>query len=104
MIIERLTGQTLEDYFQQNILQPLGMDGISFYPSSEAIKNLAYMHRRSKTGELTQTDHLYRQPLVASMAGQLDQIYCAGGHGCFGKPSEFRSKKVSILLRDIANR
>lgn len=97
VIIERASGQSLEDYFQKNILTPLNMAGISFYPSKDAISKLACMHRRLRSGKLEQTDHLYRKPLLAVLSGQTEGLYCAGGHGCFGRPAEFSSTAIPIL-------
>lgn len=94
VIIERASGQSLEEYFQENILMPLGMREISFHPSKDAISKLAYMHRRLRGGKLEQTDHLYRKPLLAVLSGQTKGLYCAGGHGCFGRPAEFSSMSI----------
>lgn len=83
VIIERTSGVSLETYFKTKIFEPLGMKSVTFHPSAEAKTNLAFMHRRLADGKLQHTDHLYRRPLVE------ENIRCAGGHGCFGKPAEF---------------
>ncbi|KAH6892603.1 beta-lactamase/transpeptidase-like protein [Thelonectria olida] len=96
VIIERVSGKSLDDYFKTNIFQPLGMNSVTFYPSNESKTNLAYMHRRSLDDKLTATDHFYRRPLLAQ-EGQ--KVPCVGGHGCFGKPTEF-TRLISLLLND----
>ncbi|KAF5005122.1 hypothetical protein FDECE_8442 [Fusarium decemcellulare] len=97
VIIERVTGRTLDEYFKKEIFQPLGMNSVTFHPSEEAKSNLAYMHRRVADETLSHTDHLYRRPLLAHEEGE--KIPCAAGHGCYGKPTEF-ARLISLLLND----
>ncbi|KAH7121538.1 beta-lactamase/transpeptidase-like protein [Dactylonectria macrodidyma] len=94
LIIERFSGKSLDEYFKEKIFQPLGMQSVTFHPSEEAKSHLAYMNRRSADGKLKHTDHLYREPLLARGG---EKIPCAGGHGCFGKPTEF-TRLISMLL------
>lgn len=89
VIIERTYNKSLEEVFKEKIFQPLGMDHVTFHPSQEDKRNLAYMHRRSPGGKLSTTDHFYRRPLVAQDG---EKVPCAGGHGCFGRPTEFGRK------------
>ncbi|KAL4884561.1 beta-lactamase family protein [Aspergillus karnatakaensis] len=98
LIIERVAGLALEEYFSRNILTPLGME-VSFYPL-KLVKgsNLAYLHRRADDGSLMHIDHLYQTPLTWKVeVGK--QMFCAGGHGCFGKPTHFL-RLISVLLND----
>lgn len=90
VMIERVSGKSLDEYFKTNIFQPLGMNSVTFHPSEEAKANMAYMHRRSADEKLATTDHFYRRPLLAY--GEGNKAPCAGGHGCFGKPAEFGSE------------
>ncbi|KAH7108798.1 beta-lactamase family protein [Dactylonectria estremocensis] len=98
IVIERITNLSLEDYFQKNIFKLLDMS-VSFYPPMQAKKNMAYMHERLPSGLLKHTDHLYRRPLTWKQTGQEKDMFCAGGHGCFGKPVEFL-KLIGLLLND----
>ncbi|KAL6400073.1 beta-lactamase [Ilyonectria robusta] len=91
VIIERFSGKSLEKYFREKIFEPLGMHSVTFHPSEEAKANLAYMNRRASDGKLTHTDHLYQEPLFTR--GDV-KVPCAGGHGCFGKPTEFTSESI----------
>ncbi|ETS77692.1 hypothetical protein PFICI_09754 [Pestalotiopsis fici W106-1] len=97
ILIERVTGISLELYFRENIFQPLGIESITFHPSEEHVTNLAYMHRRNKDGSLAHADHIYSEPLRAATSPSRDNVFCAGGHGCFGKPSDF-AKIIAMLL------
>ncbi|KAJ2989394.1 hypothetical protein NUW58_g3488 [Xylaria curta] len=99
VLIERVSGLTLENYFQMNVFQPLGIDNISFFPSEESKSKLVYMHQRAADGSISQIDHLYRKPLMLPAEQGKEQLFCAGGHGCFGKPDDFR-KLIAVLLND----
>ncbi|KAL2797946.1 beta-lactamase family protein [Aspergillus keveii] len=97
IIIERITGMELEEYFSQYILKPLEMD-VSFYPS-RLEGDLAYMHQRLNGRELVHADHLYRAPLTWKASEGGGRLFCAGGHGCFGKPTHFL-RLISALLNN----
>lgn len=90
VLVERISSQSLEAYFQQHILGPVGIKSISFFPSAETKSRLAYMHQRAPDGTLKIRDHLYRYPLTVK-EGQDEERFCMGGAGCFGSPVEFTS-------------
>lgn len=87
VLVERASGLSLEDYFQTNILRPLGIRNISFLPDAEQLSRLSYMHQRAPDGSLQITDTLVRYPLVASKEG--NDPFFMGGCGCFGSPIEY---------------
>lgn len=99
IVIERITKVTLEEYFQQNIFQPLSMEA-SFFPAKLAKNKFAYMHQRLNKKELIHADHIYRQPLIWDET-EKEEMFCAGGHGCFAKPLHFLSKMSSSRLPGI---
>lgn len=49
-IVVKLTGQSLENYFQTNILRPLRMTDTSFYLPEEKMARLVTTHRRTDKG------------------------------------------------------
>jgi CubicO group peptidase (beta-lactamase class C family) len=53
-ILKKLTGQSLEDYFKDNIFHPLQMPDTSFYLPDEKLTRLATTHQREAAG-LTET-------------------------------------------------
>lgn len=94
IIVERATGVSLETYFQENIFGPLNITSITFQPSEESKSQLAHMHQRDVDGGFYEIDHIYRKPLVVKTQEEKDNLFCAGGHGCFGKPAEFSRKSL----------
>lgn len=87
VLIERVTGMCLEEYFQAFIFRPLEIESISFFPNEESKALLAYMHFRASDGSLEIIDHIYRYPLLPLKSNE--NRFCMGGAGCFGKPIEY---------------
>jgi CubicO group peptidase (beta-lactamase class C family) len=101
IILERVTGQNLGDYFAEHIFAPLGIpsDGASMFPTQDAQKNLARMHQRDTEGRLRERDHLYHGPLKQSTKEQQDKFFQSGGAGLWAKPREY-IKILALLLND----
>ncbi|PCG90876.1 Beta-lactamase-related [Penicillium occitanis (nom. inval.)] len=95
VLIERVTGLSLEEYFQKHIFEPLGIKDISFFPGPDMKRRLAYMHRRDDKGSLGVTDHLYRFALMDSKGPE--ESFCSGGAGCFGTVGDYCSPSPSCL-------
>ncbi|KAL8641230.1 MAG: hypothetical protein Q9228_001947 [Teloschistes exilis] len=87
-VVERISGMSLNDYFQKNIFQPLGIENISFFPSAEMKTNLAHMHQRDANGKLRERDHLLRRPLIVDGEDRA-KTYNSAGAGCFSRPAEY---------------
>jgi methyl acetate hydrolase len=51
-LVEKISGLTLEQYFQRNILQPLGMKSTSFLVAPENFDRLVSTYRRQPDGKL----------------------------------------------------
>lgn len=47
VMIERISGMDLEDYFQKYIFEPAGIEHLSFYLNDAMQETLAGMHMRS---------------------------------------------------------
>ncbi|KAL8703032.1 MAG: hypothetical protein Q9201_003808 [Fulgogasparrea decipioides] len=95
-IVERISGMSLNDYFQKNIFQPLGINNINFFPSAEMKKNLAHMHHRDVNGKIIERDHLLRRPLIVD-GDDIARTYNSAGGGCFARPAEY-CKILSTFL------
>lgn len=96
-LVERVSGMSLERYFQSFILKPLDINNITFFPTAEMKTALAYMHQRSEEGRLRVIDHLYRYPLLPCEPGEEENRFCMGGAGCFGKPVEYCRKATNSM-------
>jgi CubicO group peptidase (beta-lactamase class C family) len=101
IILERVTGQTLGDYFAQHIFQPLDIpsSGASMFPTQEAQKNLAHMHQRDGSGKLSERKHLYSASLSQSTKQAQDKFFQSGGAGLWAKPKDY-IKILGMLLND----
>lgn len=96
LMVERVSGLSLNDYFQKNIFAPLNLKNISMFPTQSMKENLAGMHFRDSSGNLIERDHLQRTPLVAS-EGEVKDIFNSAGAGCFAKPSEYCRKPTPFI-------
>jgi CubicO group peptidase (beta-lactamase class C family) len=77
-IIERVSGQTLEEYFQQHIFRPLGMSETTYFPAA------AMQSRLVKTAT-RQPDGTYKEELFAVPAA----IEPHGGGGLFSTAADY---------------
>ncbi|MCJ1445184.1 MAG: hypothetical protein MMC23_005689 [Stictis urceolatum] len=98
VVIERVSGLKLNDYFQQRIFNPLDITDISMFPRTDMIRRLASMHQRDIDGKLRTRDHIHRRPLVAD-ASEQHLIFNSAGAGCFAEPTEY-CKILAALLND----
>ncbi|KAH0545375.1 hypothetical protein FGG08_000516 [Glutinoglossum americanum] len=57
IFIERVSKLKLDTYFKRNILEPLGLNDISFYLSTEMRRNLVGLHARGPTGDISPIPH-----------------------------------------------
>jgi len=97
VLVERVSGLSLDDYFQKYIFLPLGIKNISMFPSTEMKAKLAHMHSRDSSGNITTREHLQRRPLYANLDKK--DIFNSAGAGCFAQPSEY-AKIIATLLND----
>ncbi|KAF2275954.1 beta-lactamase/transpeptidase-like protein [Westerdykella ornata] len=91
IVLERATGQKLNDYFQEHIFKPLGIHNVTMFPTQEMRGNLAYMHQRDPTGVLHERDHLYRRAFNTTSKEEQQRFLHSGGAGLFAKPKEYIS-------------
>jgi CubicO group peptidase (beta-lactamase class C family) len=100
IILERITGQRLGDYFAEHIFAPLGVDtkGATMFPPSSAQSNLASIHQRNpESGELRVRDHFYGYSLKQDTPEKQDAYFQSGGAGLFAKPKEYVKILAAIL-------
>ncbi|KAM9882572.1 beta-lactamase [Verticillium dahliae] len=99
--LERRTGDTLNNYLQRHVFQPLGLNNISMFPNEDMRAKLAHMHARDPDGTLRPRDHLLRRPLVVDLDNEKEiaSVFNSGGAGLFAKPQEY-TKVLAVLLNN----
>lgn len=103
IILERVTGTKLNDYFQTHIFKPLGISHTTMFPTSEMASNLAYMHQRDPaTGACDERDHIYRRAFRQTTKEEQETFFHSGGAGLFARPKEY-VKVLGMLLNDGAS-
>ncbi|KAK7040497.1 beta-lactamase/transpeptidase-like protein [Favolaschia claudopus] len=68
-IVERLSGKSLEQYHQDHIFSPLGMESLSFYLTPEMKERLLPLAHRTKSGELEPWTGVLNIDLTAALGG-----------------------------------
>lgn len=102
IVLERATGVRLNDWIQNNVMEPLGLKAVNMFPTAEMKSHLAFMHQRwpgdlSKKSE--ERDHIYREPILAETREDRERLFHSGGAGCFAKPAEY-VQILAALLND----
>jgi len=94
-VVEKLTGQTLEEYMNDNIWNPLGIKSISFWPNRnpEMKARLAGMTARNP-----QDSKLV--PYTSPLFGDAESGDCFGGHGAYADLQDYLKILHSILADD----
>ncbi|KAL1390774.1 beta-lactamase/transpeptidase-like protein [Phyllosticta capitalensis] len=99
LVVERISGLSLNDYFHKNVFEPLGLRNVSMFPTEDMKKNMANMQQKLPGGNLLQINHLLRRSLTARTAEERSRIFNSGGAGCFAKPFEY-CQILATLLND----
>ncbi|KAJ5938183.1 hypothetical protein N7454_004525 [Penicillium verhagenii] len=99
VIIERVTKQSLNEYFHKHIFEPLGLTRISMVPTPEMKDNLAYMHQRDMQDKIWPRDHPLRRALQLETKSEVESYFNSGGAGCFSTPEEY-CQILAVLLND----
>lgn len=88
-VVEAVSGQTLEAYFQQEILQPLGMKDTTFIFPENKYDRLVSVYRRDESGLLKESPRkMPKAPTTFS-----------GGGGLYSTPEDY-VRFMQMFLRD----
>ena len=88
-MVEQVTGQRLDDYFEEHILGPLGMDSTGFALSDDMRARRAVLHRRLADGSLA----------VADRAPSPESEHPSGGGGLYSTVEDYCRFLQMILGR-----
>jgi methyl acetate hydrolase len=91
--IERVSGHTLQDYFDENLFSPLGMKDTAFKLTDERRARFAGMHMRQSDGSLSQIQFELPQEPEFQM----------GGGGLYGTASDYLAFEQMFLREGRAN-
>ena len=78
-LVERVAGQSLEDYFRQHIFEPLGMKDTFFNAPAAALERLVSLHQRSSDGTLLEVP---RKPVTSAK-------FFSGGGGLYSTAGDY---------------
>ncbi|PGH20406.1 hypothetical protein AJ80_03551 [Polytolypa hystricis UAMH7299] len=96
ILVERVSGLSLNDYFHKYIFEPLGLKRISMFPTKEMKEKLMHLHARAPDGTLSSRDHAYHRPLIAE-GEEVKSVFSSGGGGLFANPQDYLDILVTLL-------
>jgi methyl acetate hydrolase len=79
LVVEAVSGRTLDKYLQENVLGPLGMTRTTFAPTAEQRAGLVPVHVKDEEGRWTPTDIDWAE----------EPEWWAGGHGLYSTPRDY---------------
>jgi len=88
LLVERVSGQSLDEYIDEHIAGPLGMTDLTFHPTAEQRARMMPLYGRTPEGGLMEL------PLELSAEPE----FWAGGHGLHGTADAYR-RFIQALLR-----
>ncbi len=86
-LVERISGQSLKDYFQQHIFQPLGMSGTFFNVPADKQARVVAIHQRREDGSFVE---LPPRPFAPVR-------YYSGGGGLYSTASDYLKFERMLL-------
>lgn len=92
-VVMSVTGNSLEEYFKENIWGPCGMTSTSFYPTDDIKSRLMHMCGRDAEGNITLQDGFRPIPKLKPE----DITFLSGGGGTLGTLKEYLTMLQHIL-------
>lgn len=102
LMVEKISGLKLGDYFQKYIFEPLDVQSTSMLPSDEMKSNMSFMHQRDANMKARERDHVARRALSVD-ENVKRTLFHAGGAGLFSKPKEYCSETPQSELARFCN-
>jgi methyl acetate hydrolase len=89
LVVEEVSGQTLDAYLTDHLFAPLGMTSTTFTPTAEQRSAMMPVHSRTAEGGL----------VVSDIDLPTEPEWMAGGHGAFSTAEDY-GRFVTMLLGD----
>ncbi len=96
VLVELTSNLKLNDFFKQNILQPLGIFSTSLFPDQGMKERLVKMHQRQVDGSLEERPHLFQTGLTTAEADQAT-VWHNGGGGGYGTATDYCGTSSRLL-------
>ena len=87
LVVEAVTGRSLDKYLAENVTGPLGMDNTTWVMSAEQRANSIPVHVRGEDGAWIATDADFNQ----------NPEYWSGGHGLYSTPRDYLKFQRMLL-------
>ncbi|KAL2211548.1 beta-lactamase/transpeptidase-like protein [Sarocladium strictum] len=99
ILIQRATGEHLNDYMQKNIFQPLDVKSMTMFPDNDLQSRLAGMWQRGPDGQLSPRQYPLSRALDATLIGE---TFNSGGAGLYGTLRDFSQILIALLNNGLS--
>ncbi|KAL4863691.1 hypothetical protein BDV12DRAFT_189479 [Aspergillus spectabilis] len=100
LLIEKVSGLRINEYFQQHIFNPLDLKAMTLFPDEYTKMDLLpAMAHRALDGTLKDGPHFMQATLDISTPEAQNKIFQKGAGGCFGSASDYCAI-IATLLND----
>ncbi|PLB40343.1 serine hydrolase domain-containing protein [Aspergillus candidus] len=99
VLLERATGQSLNDYLHEHIFQPLDLENISLIPTEAMKQRLVNMSARAPDGQLSAIDPIQPRALTVGTETDGKPFFHSGGGGGFAAPRDY-CQILAVLLNN----
>lgn len=89
ILVERTSELRLDEYFAQNIFQPLGVRDLAMIASTAVVTRCSGIWQRRENGELSPRKYPLQKPFNDP---EEENVFHSGGAGLYGSIKEFSSK------------
>ena len=87
-LVELISGQTLEDYFQEHIFSPLGMSDTAFWISEDKLDRFTMLYGVDENQQLVPAESRQTSPFIPSHSKE-SLRWCSGGGGLVSTASDY---------------
>jgi len=93
ILVERISGTSLDEYMKKNIFDPCAAGSLTFYPTDENRKHRMTLCSRDEDGQvIPTTDGSWSRPR--------DMKFCSGGAGLYGTQKDYLAVLRAVLQSD----
>jgi CubicO group peptidase (beta-lactamase class C family) len=98
LLVERISGKTLQAYMEEHLWGPLGIKDATFHPSSRTDLKARLADQSTRTPDGKLAHHGAQMPWADGQGKEVED--CLGGQGCFSTAEEYLKIVHAVLTSD----
>jgi CubicO group peptidase (beta-lactamase class C family) len=104
LMVERVSGLSLENYLKKNVWGPLGVESMTFFPNKDPKVSAKLADLSLRAGGITMMgtaqDPNGSVKHTDDTVWNKDIAFCSGGAGCYGAPLDYQKLLHSLCVGD----